>query len=122
SDKRPDFIYFTASYGGGDGLFALDMEERRISKIVNQNSASYFVNANGGRLTWSVFTAEGYQLQQVKEDELKFETIDEEMVMGERSMFAASGEPMDPDWLLNDYIFERKFSATKYPKGKGFFN
>ena len=30
-------------------------------------SGNYFVNAANGKITWSVFTAEGYQLQQKDE-------------------------------------------------------
>src|SRR5690606_3483494 len=92
SERRPGIIYFTASYGGSDGLFALNKEERRIWRIMNQNSASYFVNVNDGKLTWSEFTAEGYQLRQVKESELKFEEVEEEMMLAERNLFTVTGE------------------------------
>ena len=63
-------IYFTASYGGNDDLFALRISDKKIYQLTGGYMGKYFVNAGGGKITWSVFTAEGYQLKQMNEKEL----------------------------------------------------
>ena len=65
---RDNVVYFTASYGGYDNVFAVRLDDKKIYRITDGASGKYFVNAANGKITWSVFSAEGYQLQQ-KDDE-----------------------------------------------------
>ena len=60
-------VYFTASYGGYDNVFAVRLDDKKIYRITDGASGKYFVNAANGKITWSVFSAEGYQLQQKDE-------------------------------------------------------
>ena len=57
-------IYFTASFNGNDDVFALRISEKKIYKISDGPLGNYYPNAGNGKITWSSFTAEGYQLKQ----------------------------------------------------------
>ncbi|MGZ8550302.1 MAG: TolB family protein [Chitinophagaceae bacterium] len=68
-----NIVYFTASYEGNNNIYAIKLGDRRIYKIADGTLGNYFVNAlgpepgegaMGDKITWSAFTAEGYQLQQ----------------------------------------------------------
>ncbi len=59
-----NIIYFTATYGGNDNVFALQLNDQKIYQVTNGSLGNYFVNAGDKKITWSAFTAEGYQLQQ----------------------------------------------------------
>ncbi len=61
-------VYFTASYGGYDNVFAVRLDDRKIYRVTDGPSGKYFVNAANGKVTWSVFSAEGYHLQQIDEN------------------------------------------------------
>ena len=65
-------IYYTASYGGNDDVFALRMSDNTIFKISDGPLGNYNVNVAGGKITWSSFTAEGYQLKQMNEKDIKW--------------------------------------------------
>ena len=68
-------IYFTASYGGNDDVFALRLSDKKIFKISNGPLGNYFVNAANGKITWSAFTAEGYQLKQMDEKDIEWNEV-----------------------------------------------
>lgn len=68
-------IYFTASYGGNDDVFAIKPADPAIYRITNGPLGNYFVHAGHGKLTWSSFTAEGYQLQQADEKNITWTPV-----------------------------------------------
>jgi hypothetical protein len=68
-----NIVYFTASYGGNDNVFAIKLGDEKIYKITNSVQGNYFANAGNGKITWSAFTAEGYQLQQQDEASVVWE-------------------------------------------------
>lgn len=114
-------IYFTASYGGNDDLFALRLSDEKLLKITNGPTGNYFVNAGNGKLTWSVFTAEGYQLRQLALDKLETTEVNEsqQSQLIEKAKVSHSDSPGD---ILLTAVPNRQFSSGKYPKGKGLFN
>ncbi len=114
-------IYFTASYGGNDDLFAFRLADEKLLKITNGPTGNYFVNAGNGKLTWSVFTAEGYQLRQLALDKLESTEVNEsqQSQLIEKAKVSHSDSPGD---ILLTAVPNRQFSSGKYPKGKGLFN
>ncbi|MBK6826024.1 MAG: hypothetical protein IPG86_03735 [Chitinophagaceae bacterium] len=114
-------IYFTASYGGNDDLFAFRLADEKLLKITNGPTGNYFVNAGNGKLTWSVFTAEGYQLRQLALDKLETTEVNEsqQSQLIEKAKVSHSDSPGD---ILLIAVPNRQFSSGKYPKGKGLFN
>ncbi|HVZ96338.1 MAG TPA: hypothetical protein VG847_05650, partial [Chitinophagaceae bacterium] len=69
-------IFYTASYIGNDDVFALRLSDKKIFRISNGPFGNYFVNAGNGKITWSAFTADGYQLQQIDEKNILWKEID----------------------------------------------
>ena len=65
---KDGIIYFTASYQGNDDVFALKSGDKKIYRLTQGTTGKYFVNAGESKLTWSEFTAEGYQLKQMATD------------------------------------------------------
>ena len=116
-----DIVYFTASYGGHDNVFALKLADQKIYKITNGQLGNYFVNAGNGKITWSAFTAEGYQLQQKMESPLSGEPVDlaimEKLV--EPYPVSHSGTVAN---ILSDNIAKKYFPVSNYRKGTGLLN
>lgn len=65
-----DAVYFTASYEGLDHVYVLKLKEKKIYRLTNGSLGEYFVNAGDEKITWSAFTADGYQLQQADKEAL----------------------------------------------------
>lgn len=114
-------IYFTASYSGNDDVFALRLNDKKIFKITNGPLGNYFVNAGNNKITWSAFTAEGYQLQQIEEKEIQLTPVNEIAVEKIAARFPVSHTDELPDILLNT-IVQRNFSVKKYSKGTKLLN
>lgn len=113
-------IFFTASYGGNDDVFALDFKSNEIVKISDGPFGNYGVNVANGKITWSSFTADGYQLKQVDEKGIDWK----EMAVGVsaiREKFIVSNSNDLAGIGLNEIPF-RNFSITKYKKGTGLLN
>jgi hypothetical protein len=114
-------VYFTANYGGNDDVFALRMSDRKIYKLSNGPLGNYFVNAGGGKLTWSVFTAEGYQLKQTDEKNIEWKEIGPATAETLNEKFPVSRGDGTGDILLHN-IPSRNFTVTGYRKGKNLLN
>lgn len=63
-DVKANRIYFTGSQNLKDELFYYDLEKKQLFTLTTPGVGSYFASADFNRLNWSVFTADGYQLQQ----------------------------------------------------------
>ncbi|MEI9913154.1 MAG: hypothetical protein WDO71_28065 [Bacteroidota bacterium] len=113
-------VYFTASYGGNDDVYAMRLNDRKIFKISNGPLGNYFVNAGNGKITWSAFTAEGYQLQQIEEKDIQWVPVSE-TIMGKMSTtFPVSHSDEVQDILAN--APQRNFAVSKYGKGTRLLN
>jgi len=123
-------VYFTASYGGNDDVFALRMSDRKIFKISEGPLGNYFVNAANarlndsvgqGKITWSAFTAEGYQLKQINEKDIDWKEIsgtDTETLTEKQPVSKADGTGD----VLNFKIRPGNFSVSNYKKGTKLLN
>ena len=114
-------IYFTASYGGNDDVFAIRLNDKKIFKISNGPLGNYFANAGNGKISWSAFTAEGYQLKQIEEKNISWN----------EAVSATSEKLIDkfPLSLTNAYsdillhkVKARNFPVSKYKKGTNLLN
>jgi hypothetical protein len=118
--KLADVIYFTASYGGNDDVFAVRLSDKKIFRISNGPSGNYFVNANDGKVTWSAFTAEGYQLQQIEEKDIQWVPVSDAVVSQLTEQFPVSHGNEIPDVLAN--APQGNFPVSKYGKGTRLLN
>ena len=114
-------IYFTATYKGNDDIFVLNLADKKIMKVTDGPLGNYYVSARDGQLSWSAFTAEGFQLRQVKEQDLKPEAIDETDMDSLVTRFAVS-QPADAGDILLLPAVARKFEVKKYKKGTRMIN
>jgi hypothetical protein len=119
-------IYFTASYGGNDDVFALRLNDNKIYKISNGPQGNYFVNAGNGKITWSAFTADGYQLKQMLEKDIVWNEVsatetNKLIPHYEVSHPVVTGSNEFEDILLNK-VKQRNFPVSHYNKGTKLFN
>ncbi|HVZ55547.1 MAG TPA: hypothetical protein VG870_02715 [Chitinophagaceae bacterium] len=60
-----DQVFFTASYGGNDDLYALRLADHRVFRLTEDYLGDYEVNARQGKLVFARFTAGGYELRRL---------------------------------------------------------
>jgi hypothetical protein len=114
-------IYFTASYEGNDDVFALRLADKKIFKISNGPLGNYQVNAANGKITWTTFTSDGYQLQQINEKDIAWREIGEAVVEKLNPGFPVGQETKAGDILVNT-IPQRDFAISNYKKGTRLLN
>ncbi|MFZ1260646.1 MAG: hypothetical protein WAQ93_09210, partial [Chitinophagaceae bacterium] len=114
-------IYFTASFGGNDDVFALRLSDKKIFRVSNGPLGNYFANAGNGKITWSAYTAEGYQLKHIDEKDIVWNetaaAISEKLI--DKFPVAGAGELND---ILLNKISKRNFNVSKYNKGNNLLN
>ncbi len=114
-------IYYTASYAGNDDVFALRMSDNKIFKISDGPLGNYNVNVAGGKITWSSFTAEGYQLKQMDEKDIKWVEISKAVataldVRFQKETMAGVGD------VLSGKALQRQFPVSNYSKSTKLIN
>jgi|CXWL01.1.fsa_nt_gi hypothetical protein len=114
-------IYFTASYAGNDDVFALRMSDKKIFKISNGPLGNYYVNAANGKITWSAFTAEGYQLRQMDEKDIVWNEISMATAEQLTNKFTVSHTAAFGDILISK-VPKRIFTVSGYKKGTKLLN
>ena len=87
----------------------------------NGPSGNYFVNAASGKITWSVFTAEGYQLRQAAKKDMEWKEVNEVAMNELKPAYPVSHSGEFSDILL-DKIPQRNFNTSVYKKGTKLLN
>ena len=118
---KDGYVYFTAGYDGDDNIYALRLKDKKIFKLTTGQSGKYFANTGNGNLTWSEFTAEGYQLRQEKLDMSKWEEVNAENIISPVEKFPVY-LPSGISNILSHKISEKNYSISKYKKGTRLFN
>lgn len=114
-------IYFTANYEGNDDVFALRLSDKKIFRISNGPLGNYYVNAGNGKITWSAFTAEGYQLKQLLESEIVWNEVGNAVIESLNEKYPVSHAAVPGDILLSK-VPQRFFSNEKYKKSTRLLN
>jgi hypothetical protein len=114
-------VYFTASYGGNDDIFAVRLKDKKIFRITQGPLGNYYVNSAFGKITWSVPSAEGYQLVEIPQQNVQWMPVNDTSVNNIAPRFAVSYEKEVNDILLQPGV-NRSFSVSKYGKGHGLLN
>lgn len=68
-------IYFTASRHLKDELFYYDLARQQLFELPTPGVGSYFASNDFNKLNWSMFTADGYQLQQADGSQVKWQPV-----------------------------------------------
>lgn len=118
---KDGIIYFTASYQGNDDVFALKSGDKKIYRVTQGTAGKYFVNAGDNKLTWSEFTAEGYQLRQLSTDNSLWKPV----LPAELEKLTVKGSLDESNRTFLQYadsLPARVFSGSKYKKGTRLLN
>ena len=116
-----NIIYFTASDKGSDNVFAIKLDDQKIYKITNGELGNYFVNVSNDKISWSTFTAEGYQLQQKNNTSLTGEPINFTDANKSGETYPVSHSNTISEILSKDFS-NRYFPVSKYRKGTRLLN
>lgn len=114
-------IYYTASYGGNDDVFALKLADNKIYKISDGPLGNYNVNVAGGRITWSSFTAEGYQLKQLDEKNIKWTAVASTEMDSLKIKFQTNSIKGDEE-VLSGKIIQQQYPVSEYKKSTKLIN
>lgn len=114
-------VYFTASDNGSDNIYAVNPADKKIYKVTEGLLGNYFVNAGDDKLTWSAFTAEGYQLQQKDKTLFTGEPVNfsGDGGLGETYPISHSNTVSE---ILSKNISARYFPVSNYRKGTRLLN
>src|SRR5436190_3161119 len=109
-------VYFTASYIGNNDIYAFRLSDKKLFKVNRTPVGSYFPNVYDGKLYYSEFTANGYQLKQ-SDLPVVMQELTEADIKNLQSRFTP-GSGID---ILNSTT-SRNFEVNKYSKGTRLFN
>ncbi|MEO5945183.1 MAG: hypothetical protein ABIP79_00090, partial [Chitinophagaceae bacterium] len=114
-------IYYTASYAGNDDVFGLRMSDNKIFRISDGPLGNYNVNVAGGKITWSSFTAEGYQLKQMDEKDIKWVEISKAVATSLDIKFQKENKAGVGD-VVSGKALQRQFAVSNYSKSTKLIN
>ncbi|RYY56427.1 MAG: hypothetical protein EOO09_06585 [Chitinophagaceae bacterium] len=114
-------IYFTASYSGSDQVFAIRPGEKNLYQLTSWPLGNYFVNVKDGKMSWSAFTAEGYQLQQAGTETLSWTKVNPGEIKDAAEPFPINSRAT-ATLLPGAAGSTRAFSTSKYPKATRLLN
>jgi hypothetical protein len=107
-------IYYSSSYSGKDEICSVDIKTGEKFIVSNARFGNRFVDIKDGKLLYSSYTADGYQ---IKEDAIK------ERAYGSKAKYALADimtEQEKPELLRKDSI-SRVFGSKKYSKMEHLF-
>jgi hypothetical protein len=114
-------VYFSASYQGKDNVFSVDLKDKKIYRLSNWPLGNYFANAAEGKLAWSAFTAEGFQLQQADETAISREPVTDLEIQELKPAYPVADAREITEVVPGELPF-RYFSSSKYKKGTRLIN
>jgi hypothetical protein len=107
-------IYFTGSHGLKDEIFSVDIDTKVLKTLSNQTIANYFPNAGFGKMNYSFFTANGYQLQQLSDENGLWKNINTSDFVNTRSGIISNEKNYLQHFI--DSVPDRNFVQKKYSK------
>jgi hypothetical protein len=123
---KNDTVYYSATYGVDDRLFALDMKTGRISRLDNYNLngsvGNYQAAAGTAKFAWVGFTAFGFQVNELDKKDLLWSPIDPADARGALPDFGIGALTRDSSTDLLDRMRFDSLKITKYKKSHHLFN
>jgi len=126
---KDNIVYFNAMYNYADAIFAVNLNDKKIFRLTDNNNGVYAPAVNNkGELLVSAFTATGYRLGSLtlkKDDWLEFPALN--LMIGDHKYFADSSLQMSGAGVLRtlkeaDMNESTKTPVTKYHKSFRLFN
>ncbi|QXV64873.1 hypothetical protein INP83_17570 [Mucilaginibacter sp. 21P] len=119
---KGDTVYFSRTNGKNDELFAVDIKTRQafsISGVPKGLIGYYQPNLSTSKLAFTTFTANGYQLKQVRLDSIKLESAELSTKPSDMSIAALE---QDSASHFVDNAKPQQFEEKKYSKAHNLFN
>ena len=119
-----DTVYFTATTGKNDRLYALEIPNKKLFLLKNdtlQNGiGNYEPTVAGNKLAWVSFTAYGYQVHQAYKSAISWHPADD--FSRTLSDYNISALRKDSAAALLDNINTQPLAVTRYSKAHHLFN
>jgi hypothetical protein len=112
-----DTVYFTASSGRTDKLFAWTANGLFLAEGRTHETGNYQLNARNGKYAWTTFTATGFRLMQGRREDL----YDGPNVLEPNSSFNVSSVDKEPGDLLSQ-TRNAQYPVTDYSQSFRLFN
>jgi len=123
---RQDTVYFTATSGINDGLFALSISSGKLLQLKNHFQKGYTGNyqpaVSVNKFSWVGFTAVGYQISEFDKKDLHWAPVDPVAIRGKLPDFGISALKRDSSTDLLATVKNDTLPITKYRKSHHLFN
>lgn len=120
-----DTIYFSASYGDEDRLFAYSLNDKKRlileSPLTSEALGYYQPSANKDKIAWTTFTANGFKLTERDKAAVTWKNIDNNYFEDSISSFSISSLNKTNANLLAS-VPQKEQVFTKYSKATGLLN
>jgi hypothetical protein len=119
-----DTIYFSASHGNDDRLFAYIIPNKQLytTETGREEGVGYYQpSANNNYIAWSTYTADGFRLQQMKTADITWKSIKPEYLQENSSNFGSTAINKTNAKLLYAAPHEN-LPVTKYSKATRIVN
>ncbi len=118
-----DMIYFTATSGISDRLFAISPLDGKLLEMQDSNTSNkYEPTVADNKIAWVQLTAFGYQLNQTDKSKVKWNEVNSGKLPGGLSDFNVSALKRDTSTDLLAKIMDEPLTVTKYNKAYHLFN
>jgi len=123
---KNDTVYFSATSGIDDRLFALSLKDHRLSELksynVNGSIGNYEPAVGDNKFAWVGFTAVGYRVNEAEKKDLKWLPVEPGNVRGSLPNFGINALTRDSSTDLLARVKNDSLPITKYLKSHHLFN
>ncbi|MGV8880385.1 MAG: hypothetical protein ACOH2A_15295 [Sphingobacteriaceae bacterium] len=124
-DVQRDTVYFTASFGKADRLFAFSLKDRQLFRLkqadINTALGNYQPAAGDTQLAWTSFTATGYVLHQTAKKDIQWESVAANTLAADPENFGVTALN-HPSPAKLEQIPNLQLPVSKYRKTTGLLN
>ncbi len=120
---KNDMVYFTATSGISDRLFAISPANGKLLELRDTNTSNkYEPTVTDNKLAWVQLTAFGYQLNQADRSTIKWDEVGSGKIPGGLPDYNISALKRDSSTDLLALITNKQLPVTKYNKAYHLFN
>jgi hypothetical protein len=123
---KKDTVYFSATSGIDDRLFALSLKSLKLYELKNHNLngsvGNYEAAVADNKFAWVGFTAFGYQINEASKKDLQWEAIGANRIPGTLPDFGITALKRDTSTDFLASVSDSSLAITKYHKSHHLFN
>ncbi|MCR6720846.1 MAG: hypothetical protein NVV59_11255 [Chitinophagaceae bacterium] len=117
-----DYVYFSASYGGIDNIFRVPLNGGEPEEMESKwELGNYQANVANNKISWTAFTADGYQLQQTDLSAVTWKPVPG-LIVDRLAVSYPVAQANSVEEILKAKTGSRQFASKPYSKSKGLFN